>query len=79
MVLVLLANKCLTSAENVNLKHKAFQSLHFFWLCQVCKGLQIQLSHKLEKDWKRASVSLLPEILGGLWIRQFARSRNSKQ
>lgn len=42
------------------------QSLHFFWLCQVCKALQIQLSHSLEKDWKRASVSILPEILGGL-------------
>lgn len=52
------------------------QSSHLFWLWPVWKWLQIQLSHSLQKDWKRASQTSAQNFVWALDQEAFTQPGN---
>lgn len=80
MILLSLASKCLTSAQNVNLKHKAIELLLSPCICFDCAWYGNGSKSSLVIPCKRTEkepVSLQPEILGGVWIRQHLLSQGT--
>ena len=80
MILLSLVSRCLTSAENVNLKHKAIELLLSPCICFDCARYGNGSKSSLViccKGTEKEPVNLLPEILGGLWIRQRSLSQGT--